>query len=372
MYIYENEAWPDFEWNDHEISKQLGDVRHRQGLLLGQMSSMGFKLRAESVLQALTEETVQTSSIEGETLDKDQVRSSIARNLGLDIAGMVPSDRNVDGVVEMMIDATQNYDKPLTKARLCRWHAALFPTGRSGMNEIVVGDWRKDKKGPMRVVSGPIGRETIHFEAPSAKSIGHEMATFFKWFESKKNVDPVIAAAVAHLWFITIHPFEDGNGRIARAITDMALARSENTSQRFYSMSSAIRYKRKDYYTILERTQKSSLDISEWLKWFLGCFSDALDQADHVLDAVLIKSEFWGAHKNTRFNERQQIMIERLLDGFIGKLTSSKWAKITKISQDTAARDIDDLIKKGVLTRSTAGGRSTSYELVLPKRQSDL
>ncbi len=365
-YNYELDDWPRFTWKDDVLSVILADVRHRQGRLIGRMESLGFRLREESVLYSLTEEVVKSSDIEGERLDKDQVRSSIARKLGMDAAGMVPSDRNVDGVVEMMIDATQNYSKPLTEERLFAWHAALFPTGRSGMSKITVGDWRTDESGPMQVVSGPMGRETVHYEAPAAELLPSEMEAFLTWLESDKNIDLVLAAGIAHLWFVTIHPFDDGNGRIARAITDMVLARSENSPQRFYGMSSAIRAHRKGYYEILERTQKGGLDITKWLEWFLNCLNGAFVQAEDILSTVLAKAEFWNLHSDTPLNERQKEVINRLLDGFIGKLTSSKWAKLTKTSQDTASRDIDDLIKKGILVRGPAGGRSTSYDLVMP------
>lgn len=365
-YNHQLRNWPKFTWKDEALSVTLADVRHRQGRLIGQMESLGFHLREESVLYSLTEEIVKSSDIEGEHLDKDQVRSSIARRLGMDIAGMVRSDRNVDGVVEMMIDATQNYSDPLTEDRLFGWHAALFPTGHAGINKITVGDWRTDRTGPMQVVSGPMGRETVHYEAPAGELIPEEMKAFLKWFEDDKNIDPVLAAGIAHLWFVTIHPFDDGNGRIARAITDLALARSENSPQRFYSMSSAIRAHRKDYYDVLERTQKSGLDITGWLDWFLNCLKGAFDQAEETLSTVLAKAEFWDLHRDTSLNDRQKQVINRLLDGFIGKLTSSKWATLTRTSQDTASRDIDDLIKKGILVHGPAGGRSTSYELVLP------
>ena len=366
-YNHELREWPRFEWEDREVSPDLAEVRHRQGRLLGRMESLGFQLREESVLRTLTEEVVKSSEIEGELLDRDQVRSSIARRLGMDVAGMVPADRNVDGVVEMMLDATQNYAEPLTDKRLFDWHAALFPTGRSGMSRITVGNWRDDKSGPMQVVSGPMGRETVHFEAPAAPLLQKEMDAFLEWFESEKSIDSVLFAGIAHLWFVTIHPFDDGNGRIARAITDLALSRSENSSQRFYSISSAIRTVRNQYYEVLEKTQKGGLDITKWLKWFLGCLNGAFDQAEITLSTVLSKAEFWNVHRDTELNKRQKMMINKLLDGFFGKLTSSKWAKLTKTSQDTASRDIDDLVEKGILIRGPAGGRSTSYEIVLPK-----
>jgi Fic family protein len=305
-----------------------------------------------------------SSEIEGEVLDKEQVRSSIARRLGMDIGALAPIDRLVEGVVEMMLDATQNFDQALTEERLLGWHAALFPTGRSGMRRITVGAWRTEKAGPMQVVSGPIGRERVHFEAPEAPRLKAEMRAFLKWFDATDSIDPVLKAAVAHLWFVTIHPFEDGNGRIARAIADMALARAEGTPQRFYSMSAQIRAERGAYYDILETTQKGDLDITDWLQWFVGCLDRAFDGAEQILAAVLRKSRFWERPTAAELNERQRKVLNRLLDGFEGKLTSSKWAALTKTSQDTALRDIDDLVKRGILVKEAAGGRSTSYSLV--------
>lgn len=362
-YIHELNDWPKFRWDDEAIASPLAEVRHRQGRLVGRMESLGFKLREESVLSSLTEEVVKSSDIEGERLDREQVRSSVARRLGMDVAGMVPADRDVEGVVEMMLDATQNYAEALTEERLFGWHASLFPTGRSGMREINVGGWRDDASGPMQVVSGPVGREHVHYQAPDSKRLKTEMRSFLKWFESEKAVDPVLTAGIAHLWFVTVHPFDDGNGRIARAIADLALARSENSPQRFYSMSSRIRAERKGYYDILERTQKGDLDITKWLQWFLARLDEAFERAEQTLSSVLNKARFWDALENTPLNERQRLVLNRLLDGFEGKLTSSKWAKLAKCSQDTASRDIDDLIQKNILTRGRAGGRSTSYEL---------
>lgn len=369
-YMYDQSGWPDLVWDAAAISAVLADVRHRQGRLIGRMESLGFQLRQESVLESLTAEAVKSSDIEGERLDPDQVRSSLARRLGMDAAGVAPSDRNVEGVVDMMIDATQNFARPLTDERLFSWHAALFPTGRSGMRKITIGAWRTDDTGPMQVVSGPVGREVVHYEAPSAKRLAKEMRAFLNWFESKKNIDPVLAAGVAHLWFVTVHPFDDGNGRIARALTDLALARSEGSPQRFYSMSSAIRAERKGYYAILEKTQKGGLDITDWLKWFLNCLDGAFDKAEETLSSVFAKADFWTLHRDTQLNERQRHVLNRLLDGFEGSLTSSKWAKLAKTSQDTASRDIDDLIKKSILIRNRPGGRSTSYKLALPKKMS--
>jgi len=338
-------------------------VRHRQGRLIGRMEGLGFQLRTEAVLHTLTEDVLKSSEIEGEKLDRDQVRSSIARRLGIDIGGLTPADRDVEGVVEMMLDATQHYDLPLTSQRLFDWHAALFPTGRSGMSRINVGAWRDDKKGPMQVVSGPIGKERVHYEAPAAARLRPEIKRFLGWLEKESSTDLVLKAGVAHLWFVTIHPFEDGNGRIARAIADMVLARSERSPQRFYSMSAQIQLERKAYYEILESTQKNDLDITRWLEWFLTCLGRAFDRAETILATVLSKARFWDRFAETEFNERQRSMINRLLNGFEGNLTSSKWARIEECSQDTALRDIEDLIKKGVLTKDAAGGRSTSYSL---------
>jgi Fic family protein len=321
-------------------------------------------LKAEASLQTLTEDVVKSSEIEGEILDRNQVRSSIARRLGIDIGALTPVERNVEGVVDMTLDATQKFDQPITAERLFGWHAALFPTSRSGMLKIVVGGWRTEQSGAVQVVSGPVGREHVHFEAPAAKRLDSEMKTFLDWFNADRESDPVIEAAVAHLWFVTIHPFEDGNGRIARAITDLVLARSEQSAQRFYSMSSQIRKERNAYYDVLERTQRGTLDITNWLQWFLDCLDRAFDGAETIIGNVLLKARFWERHRARSLNDRQRLMLNRLLDGFEGKLTSSKWAHIVKVSQATAARDIEDLIEKGILQRDAAGGRSTSYSLV--------
>jgi Fic family protein len=363
-YIHEKADWPRFRWDHERVAARLVGVRHEQGRLIGRMEGLGFQLRAEAVLNALTEDVLKSSEIEGETLDRDQVRSSIARRLGLDIGGLVPADRNVEGVVEMMLDATQHYAEPLTGRRLFAWHAALFPTGHSGMSKIRVGTWRNDAKGPMQVVSGPIGKEHVHYEAPAVARLGEEMKRFVEWFEQDRSTDLVLKAGVAHLRFVTIHPFDDGNGRIARAIADMVLARSENSAQRFYSMSAQIRQERKAYYEILEATQKGDLDITRWLEWFLDCLGRAFERSETILGAVLGKTRFWEWFAAVNFNERQKQMINRLLNGFEGKLTSSKWAKLAKCSHDTALRDIEDLIRKKVVTKDVAGGRSTSYSLV--------
>ena len=347
-----------------DLADLLARVRHRQGLLLGRMSSLGLAPRQEAALATLTEDVVKTNEIEGETLNPDLVRSSVARRLGLDAGGLEHSDRNVEGAVEMMLDATQRYQQPLTEERLFDWQAALFPTGRSGMRRIIVGGWRRDTSGPMQVVSGPLGRERVHFEAPPASSLDAEVRSFLDWFNAPPKTDPVVTAALAHLRFVTIHPFEDGNGRIARAIADMALARADNTGQRFYSVSAQIRNERRDYYRILEQTQKGTTDVTAWLVWFLNCLGTAIDNADATLTDVIARGNFWTTMAHINFNQRQRAMVNRLLDGFEGNLTAAKWAQISKCSHDTALRDINELITNGVLTRSQAGGRSTSYDLV--------
>jgi len=362
-YIHELKDWPEFRWDAGALAAKLAAVRHRQGRLLGRMEGLGFDLRNEAMLRTLTSDVVKSSEIEGEKLDADQVRSSIARRLGIDIGALTPADRNVEGVVEMMLDATRNFNKPLDAERLFGWHAALFPTGRSGMSKIIVGGWRDASSGPMQVISGAYGRERVHFEAPQAGRLDAEMARFLDWFNRKPAIDPVLKAAVAHLWFVTIHPFEDGNGRIARAIADMALARSEGSAQRFYSMSTQIRQERTAYYDILEATQKGDLDITPWLTWFLDCLDRAFDGADDILAHVFAKARFWEKHAGAAFNERQRDILNRLLGGFEGKLTSSKYAKIEKCSQDTALRDISELIDRGALQKDEGGGRSTSYSL---------
>lgn len=369
-YIHQLDAWPKVHFDHAAVSGPLAAVRHRQGRLAGRMDALGFELRSEAVLETLTADVVKSSEIEGEILERSQVRSSIARRLGMDIGGLPPVDRNVEGVVEMTLDAVGAFDKPLTQERLFGWHAALFPTGRSGMLRIAVGRWRDEEAGPMQVVSGPFGREKVHFEAPPASRVAGEMAAFLEWFESPDTLDPVLRAALAHLWFVTIHPFEDGNGRIARAVGDMALARSEGSGQRFYSLSSQIRQDRKGYYEILERTQKGDLDITPWLLWFLACLDRALDDSARILEDVLRKAAFWQALAGEPLGERQRKVLNRLLDGFDGKLTSSKWAKLTKTSPDTALRDINDLVARGILVRDPGGGRSTSYSLVLPDARS--
>ncbi len=363
-YIWQDERWPDLRWDGQALSRLLAHVSREQGRLLGRMEGLGFDLRGEAHLRTLTEDVIKTSEIEGEELAHDQVRSSIARRLGMDIGGLVRADRTVDGVVEMMLDATGNYDEPLTLERLFAWHAALFPTGRSGMRKIRVGDWRDDSDGPMQVVSGPLGKETVHYQAPPAERIAGQMRRFVEWFESPCDDDPLLVAGFSHLWFVTIHPFDDGNGRIARAIADMALARSEKTGQRYYSMSRQIRHEREDYYALLKRTQSAGVDITRWQSWFLECLLRAIEGAQGTLSAVLDKARFWERFAKEPLNERQIKVLNRLLDGFEGKLTSSKWAKIAKCSQDTAHRDIMDLMERGALRKDPGGGRSTSYSLV--------
>ena len=361
-YIHQLGDWPNLRWRDQEIVKPLAAVRHRQGRLIGRMEALGFPLREEAVLRTLTEDVIKTSEIEGEVLNREEVRSSIARRLGMDVGGLIAADRNVEGIVEMMLDATQNYMEPLTFERLFGWHAALFPTGRSGMSRIVVGAWRTGVDGPMQVVSGPIGRERVHYEAPQAEQLDDEMAQLLDWFETA-TPDPVLKAAIAHLWFVTVHPFDDGNGRIARAIADLALARVEGTAQRFYSMSAQIRVERKAYYDMLETTQQGDLDITPWLLWFIACLDLAFDGAEAILSNVMRKARFWEASASQVLNERQRKVINLMLDGFEGRLNNAKWAALTKTSPDTALRDITDLVQRGILLKDPAGGRSTSYSL---------
>lgn len=367
MYIHERKDWPEFKWDQAKLADLLADVRYLQGRLLGRMEALGFPLREEATLHTLTQDVVKTSEIEGEKLDAAQVRSSLARRMGIDIGALPPIDRSVEGIVEVMLDATRNHAAPLTQERLFDWHAALFPTGRSGMRRITVGGWRTGESGEMQVVSGPIGREKVHYEAPGHELLKKEMARFIKWCGAATDIDPVIKSALAHFWFVTIHPFEDGNGRIARAIADMMLSRSEKSSQRFYSMSSQIQRERNAYYDVLESCQKGTLDITSWVEWFLNCLKHALGSSEQILESVLVKVHFWKTHAGESFNERQRKVINRMVDGFEGKLTTSKWAKLTKCSQDTALRDVSDLVARNILTREEAGGRSTSYELILQK-----
>ena len=366
-YIHEQQNWPKLEWNDAKLSPLLADVRHRQGRLLGRMEGLGFRLRAEATLTTLTSDVIKSSAIEGERLDAEEVRSSIARRLGLDFGATKEASRNVEGVVEMMLDATQKYKEPLTVERLFAWHASLFPTGRSGMQKITVGAWRPLEVGAMQVVSGPLGKERVHFEAPSADKLAEDMARFLAWFEDGSGIDPVLKAGVAHFWFVTVHPFEDGNGRIGRAIADMALARAEGAAERFYSMSAQIEAERKEYYLRLERCQRGDLDITPWLEWFLECLGRAVDGAEGALAGILRKSKLWEWINQKPVNERQRKVINRLFDGFEGKLSTSKYAVLAKCSEDTALRDIKELVERGILIQEAAGGRSTRYTIVEPK-----
>ncbi len=363
-YIYSINGWPQFTWEIEAFLPLLTEVRNKQGILTGKMDAIGFNLQNEAYLETLSQDVIKSSEIEGEILDNQQVRSSIARKLGIDIGGLVESQRDVEGIVEMMMDATQNYKSELNEDRLFGWHSALFPTGRSGMHNIMVGNWRDDSTGPMQVVSGPMGKEIIHFEAPEPSILTDEMQKFLQWTNNPHIGDPVIDAAISHLWFITVHPFEDGNGRIARGITDMMLCRSENKTQRFYSMSSQINEQKTQYYDILESTQKGTLDITEWLVWFLECLKNAIDNSETLVHKIMAKHHFWNKHKTVTLNERQIKIIELLFGNFFGNLTTSKWAKINKCSQDTALRDIKDLVQKDILAKSKSGGRSTNYELI--------
>lgn len=362
-YLYDATDWPRFRWDPERLVAPLAEVRHRQGRLIGRMEALGFPLRQEAVLATLTEDVVKSSEIEGEILNAGQVRSSIARRLGMDVGGLEAEDRHVEGVVEMMLDATRKYDEAVTDERLFAWHAALFPTARSGMKRIAVGSWRKPSGDPMQVVSGRAGREKIHYEAPAASKVDRGMTTFMRWFNKPPETDEVLKAALAHLWFVTIHPFEDGNGRIARAIADMALARSEKSPQRFYSMSAQIRKERGAYYDILEKTQKATMDVTPWMEWFLGCLGHAIEGAHTILGAVLAKAEFWERIGAIPLNERRRLLLNRLLEDFKGNLTTAKWAKIAKCSHDTALRDISELVERGILAKSAEGGRSTRYAL---------
>lgn len=363
MYLYNNQNWPIFEWNSEKLLPLLAYVRNRQGKLIGKMGALGFELQNEANLEILTIEILKSTEIEGEFLDREQVRLSIARRLGLDISGLVYSERNVDGIVDLILDATKKYDKELTKERLFSWHASLFPAGQSGMNKIMTGNWRDDSTGPMQVVSGALGKEKVHYQAPPANQLENEMRIFFDWFNLEQHVDPVLKADIAHLWFVTLHPFEEGNGRISRALSVMLLARSDEQSYRFYSMSSQIRKERNSYYDILEKTQNGSLDITNWLEWFLNSLLHSIENSEKLLENVIYKHEFWLQHSNVLINDRQLQLLNMLMDDFEGVLNTTKWAKIGKCSQDTALRDIQDLIEKGILAKSVKGGRSTNYEL---------
>jgi Fic family protein len=366
-YIHEQSGWPQLTWDNDELAAPLAAVRCQQGRLLGKMETLGFDLRSEASLVVLTADVVNSSAIEGERLDPHEVRSSIARQLGLDIAGLPQPSRSVDGVVEMMLDATQRFEEPLTAKRLYGWHAALFPTAHSGIHKIEVAQWRTDADGPMRVVSGAIGKEKVHFQAPVADRLPEEMEQFLAWFNGRAATDPVLRAAVAHFWFVTIHPFEDGNGRIARAIADMSLARADGSKDRFYSMSSQIEAERKDYYRQLELAQRGELDVTSWLAWFLGCLGRAIDSSDQRLAGVLNKARVWRRLQARSVNERQRIVINRLLEGFDGYLSTAKYAKLAKCSSDTALRDIRELLEWGALIQNPGRGRSTSYRMAPPE-----
>lgn len=363
FYIHELPEWPEFRWDSVALIELLAAVRHKQGRLLGRMESLGFPLRAEASLANLTDDVVKSSAIEGEILGTEEVRSSIARRLGLDVGGLWHARRHVEGVVEMMLDATRHFTVELTRERLFGWHAALFPTAHSGLNPIAVGAWRPVEAGAMQVVSGSIGQETVHFEAPRAERLEVEMGRFLTWFNGEPTVDPVLRAAIAHLWLVTIHPFEDGNGRIARAVADMALARADGTRDRFYSMSSQIEAERKAYYRELELAQRGTLDISRWLQWFLECLERAIDNAETRLGGVLNKARIWARINERPVNDRQRAVINRMLGAFEGFLTTSKYAKLAKCSADTALRDIQELLDRGILARNPGRGRSTSYRL---------
>jgi Uncharacterized conserved protein len=364
IYIWQQKDWPDFTWDDARLSYKLGRVRSLQGKLVGRMSVLGFDLKNSAMLDVLTADITKSSEIEGEVLNADQVRSSVARHLRIEIEGLPEADRYVDGVVQVMMDATQNYMHPLTDERLFNWHAALFPTGRSGIYKITVADWRKGSE-PMQVISGAMGKEKIHYQAPDSGNVPYQMKLFLAWANDNQKIDAVLKAAIANLWFVTVHPFDDGNGRISRTITDLFLARADEMPHRFYSMSATICKQRKGYYEVLEKTQKGGLDITCWLEWFLDCLETTLLDTERSINTILQKAVFWDKHRLVSMNERQIKMVNRLWDGFDGKLTSSKWGKITKCSPDTALRDIQDLINKGVLRKTDEGGRSTNYELFL-------
>ena len=365
IYIHQLKKWADFQWSEEDFISLLSEVRNLQGRLMGKVELLGFELKDEANLETLIQDVVQSSEIEGEVLNPEQVRSSIATRLGLENSGLEHSDRHIDGVVEMTLDATQNSNKILDKDRLFGWHSALFPTGRSGMYKIEVAQWRT---GDMQVVSGGMGREIVHYEAPKAEHLEQEMNVFFDWFNKETKLDPILKASIAHLWFVTIHPFDDGNGRIARAIADMQLSKADGVNQRFYSMSAEIKNQRKSYYAILEHTQKADLDITDWIVWFLECLKQALLSSNTIIDKVVQKHHFWMRNAGLINNDRQKKMLNKLMDDFKGNLTTSKWAKMTKTSQDTALRDITDLVNKGILVKADSGGRSTHYLLNFNKK----
>jgi len=369
QYIWQRPLWPKFQWDNAVLLRALGMSRFQQGSLLTQMKDLGFDVRQQARAEVLIEEALKTSEIEGERLDPSAVRSSVAQRLGLPTAGLVmKKNQQADGVVQILLDATQNFKQTLTPERLFGWHAALFPTGYSGMHKIRVAGWRDDRNGLMKVVSGPIGHEKIHYEAPPAECLANEMSRFFSWWdESQKEVDGLLLAGMAHLWFVAVHPFEDGNGRIARALTEMALARDENLSIRYYSLSSQIMAEREDYYRILEYTNKGDGDITDWMKWFLECMTRAIFNSNKLLSNVMLKARFWKHHSQTELKERHSKVLNRLLDagpgGFEGGLTNRKYAGMAHVSRATAQRELSDLVQKGVLRRNPGGGRSTSYDL---------
>lgn len=362
-YLYNDPDWPIFKWNSDKLLSLLSHVRNLQGQLIGKMATLGFDVRNAANLETLTTEIVKSTEIEGEIINRDQVRSSVAKRLGLDFDGPGNSDRAIDGFADLMVDATRNFDKELTEERLFAWHSALFPTGKSGMYSIIAGNWRHDSTGPMQVVSGAVGKSKVHYEAPAAVRLENEMRLFLVWFNLEKDIDPVLKSAIAHLWFLTTHPFEDGNGRISRAISDMLLARSDEQPFRFYSMSAQIRKERNAYYDILEKTQKGDLDITNWIEWFLNCLLRAIESAEILFEKVIRRHGFWSKHAELTLNDRQKKILNLLLDDFEGVLNTTKWAKLAKCSQDTALRDVQDLIEKGIFGKSKSGGRSTNYEL---------
>ncbi len=364
MWIYEYKNWPNFTWDTEALAGKLADVRYKQGRLLGKMENLGFDFQLEASLNTITQDIIKSSAIEGEDLNRNEVRSSVARRLGINIGSSMPANRNIEGIVDIMLDAAQNFEKPLTQDRLFGWHSALFPSGRSGMYKIAVGQWRTLETEPMQVVSGAYGHERIHYKAPYADMVDDEINVFLKWFDSKNAIDPVLKAGIAHFWFVTIHPFEDGNGRIARVIADMALARADKVQHRFYSMSKQIEAEKKDYYNELERQQRGTTDITGWLDWFIGCFGRAIDNSDEILSAVLYKSQLWKKVNEYPVNERQRKVINLMLeDDFKGHMHTSKYGKIAKCSNDTALRDILELKEHGIFIQNPGGGRSTSYRL---------
>jgi Fic family protein len=367
MYIWERPDWPHFRWNSERLLPELQQAHLKQGRLLGRMEQLGFDLRIKAELHAVSEEALKSSEIEGEILNPESVRSSVARHLGVADAALGPADRNVEGIVEIAMDATKNFAAPLTRERLFGWQAALFPTGYSGLKRIKVGAWRDQSSDPMQVVSGPHGRERVHFQAPPATRLEAEMEAFLAWFNEAQALDGIIQATIAHLWFVTIHPFEDGNGRVARALADMSLTRSENSAQRFYSLSAQIRRDQSLYYDSLENTQKGDLDTTDQLLWFTGCFSRALDRAEEACASVLVKADFWQRHAQAGLNERQRKVLNRYLDGFEGKLTARKWTAIAKCSMATAQRDIADLVERGILIRNPGGSKNSNYSIAEPR-----